>query len=107
VRPDDNAILGADADNGSELRTRLRATADEHVYQLVLIAARTRVLISAGGATLTMENGGVVIHCPGEFRVRAAKLVLQESQPNPVALPALPQSKPLDFPDTRPFTDNN
>ncbi|WP_082132103.1 type VI secretion system Vgr family protein [Luteimonas sp. FCS-9] len=61
-----------------------------------LAAGKTVHLATAGGASLTIEGGNIVIACPGEIRVHAAK----KSFGGPVQiarpLPVMPQSTPDD-----------
>ncbi|MEZ0601033.1 type VI secretion system Vgr family protein [Paraburkholderia sp. IW21] len=61
--------------------------------QDVLVSAKTKAVMACGGAALTIEDGSVVFHCPGEFRIKAAAFTFegQESFENP--LPGLPQSE--------------
>jgi type VI secretion system secreted protein VgrG len=44
-------------------------------------------------AALTIENGSVVFHCPGEFRIKAASFTFEGPASLNPPLPVMPKSK--------------
>jgi type VI secretion system secreted protein VgrG len=58
----------------------------------VLVAGKEKVVLMSGGAAITIENGNVVIGCPGEFRIKAASFVFEGPENTGIPLPFLPKS---------------
>lgn len=61
--------------------------------QDVQVSGKTKAMMVSGGAALTIENGNVVFHCPGEFRIKAASFTFEGPANVENALPDLPQSE--------------
>ncbi|RDK02922.1 DUF2345 domain-containing protein [Paraburkholderia lacunae] len=61
--------------------------------QDVLVAGNTKAVMASGGAALTIEDGNVVFHCPGEFRIKAASFTFEGPANFETALPNLPQGE--------------
>ncbi|CAE6736190.1 hypothetical protein R70006_02351 [Paraburkholderia domus] len=59
----------------------------------VLVSGKTKAVMASGGAALTIENGSVVFHCQGEFRIKAASFTFEGPANVENALPNLPQSE--------------
>ncbi|SFU24783.1 type VI secretion system Vgr family protein [Paraburkholderia aspalathi] len=59
--------------------------------QDVLVAAKQKVVVTSGGASITIENGNVEIRCPGKFTVKAASHSFEGPASGDTPLPALPQ----------------
>ena len=59
--------------------------------QDVLVAAKQKVVVTSGGASITIENGNVEIHCPGKFTVKAASHSFEGPEGGDTPLPTLPQ----------------
>ncbi|WP_321906131.1 type VI secretion system Vgr family protein [Paraburkholderia tropica] len=59
--------------------------------QDVLIAASKKVVVTSGGASITLENGNIEIRCPGAFTVKAASHSFEGPASTENALPTLPQ----------------
>jgi type VI secretion system secreted protein VgrG len=59
--------------------------------QDVLIAAKQKVVVTSGGASITIENGNVEIRCPGKFTVKAASHSFEGPAGDDTPLPSLPQ----------------
>ncbi|WP_175766324.1 type VI secretion system Vgr family protein [Burkholderia ambifaria] len=59
----------------------------------VLVNAKTRAMVTSGGASMTIENGNVVFDCPGEFRIRAASFKFEGPGNTSISLPQLPVSE--------------
>ncbi|MFM0058715.1 type VI secretion system Vgr family protein [Paraburkholderia phytofirmans] len=59
--------------------------------QDVLVAAKQKVVVTSGGASITIENGDVEIRCPGKFTVKAASHSFEGPASGDTPLPALPQ----------------
>jgi type VI secretion system secreted protein VgrG len=59
--------------------------------QDVLVAAKQKVVVTSGGASITIENGNVEIHCPGKFTVKAASHSFEGPAGDDTPLPSLPQ----------------
>ncbi|WP_416052951.1 type VI secretion system Vgr family protein [Cupriavidus basilensis] len=59
----------------------------------VLVTGRTKTVMASGGAALTIENGNVVFHCPGDFKIKAASFTFEGPTNFENALPHLPQSE--------------
>ena len=57
----------------------------------VLIAAKQKVVVTSGGASITIENGNVEIRCPGKFTVKAASHTFEGPAGGDTPLPSLPQ----------------
>jgi type VI secretion system secreted protein VgrG len=60
--------------------------------QDVLVSGKTRAAMASGGAALTIENGNVVFHCPGEFRIKAASFTFEGPAGLNLPLPVMPKS---------------
>ncbi|MGQ7933541.1 type VI secretion system Vgr family protein [Paraburkholderia sp. D1E] len=65
----------------------------------VLIAGRSKAVVTSGGACIKIENGNVEIICPGDFRIKAASFRFEGPQSFGTPTPVLPQSdfKASDF----------
>jgi len=61
--------------------------------QDVLVSGKTKAAMASGGAALTIENGNVVFHCPGEFRIKAASFTFEGPAGLNTPLPVMPKSK--------------
>ncbi|MEM5310665.1 type VI secretion system Vgr family protein [Paraburkholderia sp. JHI869] len=59
--------------------------------QDVLVAASQKVVVTSGGASITIENGNVEIRCPGKFTVKAASHSFEGPASLDTPLPSLPQ----------------
>jgi type VI secretion system secreted protein VgrG len=59
----------------------------------VMVAGKTKVVMASGGACVKIENGGVEIICPGDFRIKAASFSFEGPATFESALPSLPQSE--------------
>ncbi|MEX3943777.1 type VI secretion system Vgr family protein [Paraburkholderia sp. BR10937] len=59
--------------------------------QDVLVAASQKVVVTSGGASITIENGNVEIRCPGKFTVKAASHSFEGPASLDMPLPSLPQ----------------
>ncbi|NIE66067.1 type VI secretion system Vgr family protein [Burkholderia sp. Ax-1719] len=59
--------------------------------QDVLVAAKQKVVVTSGGASITIENGNVEIRCPGKFTVKAASHSFEGPEGGDTMLPTLPQ----------------
>ncbi|WP_235844636.1 type VI secretion system Vgr family protein [Cupriavidus agavae] len=58
----------------------------------VRVNANTKAMLAASGASITVEDGGVVIRCAGDFRVEAASFTLAGPHQGQLTLPGLPKS---------------
>jgi type VI secretion system secreted protein VgrG len=59
----------------------------------VLVTGRTKAVMASGGAALTIENGSMVLTCPGDFTIKAASFRFEgPSSLNPL-VPNLPTSQ--------------
>ncbi|QYY31654.1 type VI secretion system tip protein VgrG [Cupriavidus pinatubonensis] len=58
----------------------------------VLVNAKLKAVLAAAGGSVTMEKGGVVIKCPGDFRIEAASFTFVGPGGQTLPLPALPKS---------------
>ena len=58
----------------------------------VQVAARSKITLNSGGASLVIENGNVTFHCPGAFAIKAASFSFQGPDKAPTPLPSLPKS---------------
>ncbi|MFC0086482.1 type VI secretion system Vgr family protein [Dyella flava] len=56
--------------------------------QDVQVTGKTKAVMACGGASFTIENGGFVFTCPGEFRIKANSFVFEGpsnvSTPSPI-----------------------
>ncbi|WP_321853394.1 type VI secretion system Vgr family protein [Paraburkholderia tropica] len=59
--------------------------------QDVLIAASQKVVVTSGGASITISGGNVEIRCPGTFTVKAASHSFEGPASTDTSLPSLPQ----------------
>ncbi|WP_321846965.1 type VI secretion system Vgr family protein [Paraburkholderia bannensis] len=59
--------------------------------QDILIAASKKVVVTSGGASITLENGNIEIRCPGAFTVKAASHSFEGPASTENVLPTLPQ----------------
>ncbi len=58
----------------------------------VLLNAKLKAVVAAAGATITVENGGIVFKCPGDYRIEAASFTFVGPNGESLSLPALPKS---------------
>jgi type VI secretion system secreted protein VgrG len=58
----------------------------------VLVSGKTKAAMASGGAALTIENGSVVFHCPGEFRIKAASFTFEGPAGLNPPLPVMPRA---------------
>ena len=58
----------------------------------VLINAKLKAVLAAAGATITVEKGGIVFKCAGDYRVEAASFTFVGPNGESLSLPALPKS---------------
>ncbi|KQR78470.1 type IV secretion protein Rhs [Burkholderia sp. Leaf177] len=58
----------------------------------VLVAACKKLILACGGASLELANGGVVITCPGDFKIKAASFTFEGPQTFEAPMPKLPDS---------------
>jgi type VI secretion system VgrG family protein len=70
----------------SEKQLRISSAGED-----VLVAAKQKVVVTSGGASITIENGNVEIQCPGKFTVKAASHSFEGPASLDAPLPALPQ----------------
>lgn len=59
----------------------------------ILVAAKEKVVVTSGGASITLENGNVEIRCPGTFTVKAASHSFEGPASLETPLPSLPQGE--------------
>ena len=57
-----------------------------------LASKKTITLTTAGGASIKIDGGNIMVQCPGKIIVHAGKKSLNQSTQNSYALPALPTS---------------
>jgi type VI secretion system secreted protein VgrG len=57
----------------------------------VQVAAKSKITINSGGASLVIENGNMMFHGPGAFTIKAASFTFQG--PDNIATPLLSLSK--------------
>ncbi|WP_138721043.1 DUF2345 domain-containing protein, partial [Paraburkholderia kururiensis] len=58
----------------------------------VQVAAKSKITLNSGGASLVIEGGNMTFHCPGAFTVKAAAFTFQGPDSAPTPLPSLPKS---------------
>ncbi|MDR5750381.1 MULTISPECIES: type VI secretion system tip protein VgrG [unclassified Caballeronia] len=58
----------------------------------VQVAAKSKITLNSGGASLVIENGNMTFHCPGAFTIKAASFSFQGPDGTPTPLPSLPKS---------------
>ncbi|WP_341316953.1 type VI secretion system tip protein VgrG [Paraburkholderia sp. IMGN_8] len=58
----------------------------------VQVAAKSKITLNSGGASLVIENGNMTFHCPGAFTIKAASFSFQGPDKAPTPLPSLPKS---------------
>jgi len=58
----------------------------------VLVSGKTKAAMASGGAALTIENGSVVFHCLGEFRIKAASFTFEGPAGLNPPLPVMPRA---------------
>lgn len=58
----------------------------------VQVAAKSKITLNSGGASLVIENGDMTFHCPGAFTIKAASFSFQGPDGTPTPLPSLPKS---------------
>jgi type VI secretion system secreted protein VgrG len=58
-------------------------------------AAKRIVLQTAGGASITIEGGNIIVECPGKITVEASQRSLVGPEQVSFPLPTLPTSKPI------------
>jgi type VI secretion system secreted protein VgrG len=59
----------------------------------VQIAAKSKITLNSGGASLAIENGNVTFHCPGAFTIKAGSFTFVGPDNVPAVLPVLPKSE--------------
>jgi type VI secretion system secreted protein VgrG len=58
----------------------------------VQVAAKSKITLNSGGASLVIEGGNMTFHCPGAFTVKAASFTFVGPDNVPAQLPVLPKS---------------
>ena len=58
----------------------------------VQVAAKSKITLNSGGASLVIENGSMTFHCPGAFVIKAASFTFEGPEGVAVPLPLLPKS---------------
>jgi type VI secretion system secreted protein VgrG len=58
----------------------------------VQVAAKSKITLNSGGASLVIENGNMTFHCPGAFIIKAGSFTFVGPDNVPAALPVLPKS---------------
>jgi type VI secretion system secreted protein VgrG len=58
----------------------------------VQVAAKSKITLNSGGASLVIENGNMTFHCPGAFTIKAGSFTFAGPDNVPAALPVLPKS---------------
>ncbi|AYZ62348.1 type VI secretion system tip protein VgrG [Burkholderia multivorans] len=58
----------------------------------VQLAAKSKITLNSGGASLVIENGNMTFHCPGAFVIKAASFTFEGPDNVAVPLPVLPKS---------------
>ncbi|WP_017772117.1 DUF2345 domain-containing protein [Paraburkholderia kururiensis] len=58
----------------------------------VQVAAKSKITLNSGGASLVIEGDNMTFHCPGAFTVKAASFTFVGPDNVPTPLPSLPKS---------------
>jgi type VI secretion system secreted protein VgrG len=58
----------------------------------VQVAAKSKITLNSGGASLVIENGNMTFHCPGAFTIKARSFSFVGPDNVPAVLPVLPKS---------------
>ena len=58
----------------------------------VQVAAKSKITLNSGGASLVIEDGNVTFHCPGAFTIKAASFKFEGPDGVATPLPSLPKS---------------
>ena len=58
----------------------------------IQLAAKTKIALNSGGASLEIEGGNVTFHCPSSFTIKAASFTFVGPDNVPTQLPSLPKS---------------
>jgi type VI secretion system secreted protein VgrG len=58
----------------------------------IQLAAKTKIALNSGGASLEIEGGNMTFHCPGSFTIKAASFTFVGPDNVPAQLPVLPKS---------------
>jgi type VI secretion system secreted protein VgrG len=58
----------------------------------VQLAAKSKITLNSGGASLVIEGGNMTFHCPGAFTIKAASFAFVGPGNVPAQLPILPRS---------------
>ncbi len=58
----------------------------------VQVAAKSKITLNSGGASLVIENGNMTFHCPGAFTIKAGSFMFVGPDNMPTQLPSLPKS---------------
>jgi type VI secretion system secreted protein VgrG len=58
----------------------------------VQVAAKSKITLNSGGASLVIENGNMTFHCPGAFTIKAGSFTFIGPENVPAVLPVLPKS---------------
>lgn len=58
----------------------------------IQLAAKTKIALNSGGASLEIEGGNMTFHCPGGFTIRAGSFTFVGPDNVPTQLPSLPKS---------------
>ncbi|MCP3712544.1 type VI secretion system tip protein VgrG [Paraburkholderia sp. CNPSo 3274] len=70
----------------------------------VQVAAKSKITLNSGGASLVIENGNMTFHCPGAFTIKAGSFTFVGPDNVPAQLPVLPKSD-LNLDDQPPHTN--
>lgn len=70
-------------------KQRVRVASESADIQL---AAKTKIVLNSGGASLEIEGGNMTFHCPGAFKIKAASFAFVGPGSVPTSLPSLPKS---------------
>ncbi|WP_228939392.1 DUF2345 domain-containing protein, partial [Paraburkholderia saeva] len=58
----------------------------------IQFAAKTKIALNSGGASLEIEGGNMTFHCPGAFKIKAGSFTFVGPDNVPTPLPSLPKS---------------
>ncbi|MBU67507.1 MAG: type IV secretion protein Rhs [Cupriavidus sp.] len=58
----------------------------------VQVAAKSKITLNSGGASLEIEGGNMTFHCPGAFTIKAGSFTFVGPANVPAVLPVLPKS---------------
>jgi len=70
----------------------------------VQVAAKSKITLNSGGASLVIEGGNMTFHCPGAFTIKAGSFTFVGPDNVPATLPSLPGST-LKLNDRPPHTN--